>query len=205
LGNINIGIRINTNLTKVNAYRVGAFQQPAFSPIEADTVVYCSNLFYTFPKRLSINKFTLMYSLTPNNTIAGNLFAYLAVRFSNTFGPNGYNCTSILNVAPPVVPLKNEFGVYSDADINVPQYSTPSFPSIPTIPSIPFPPFTAIPLVPNLYLEPGTLLTSAAIGIGVTVAVGVLISILVAILIVGAIRKDQQKLYQFQQKTQTNT
>jgi len=114
--------RVNNqpNLPKVNAYRTGVDQVPAGSVAQADGFVYCQNLYFVAPKRLAANQgpFSNFPSADPN--AATNLFAFLCQRFFTSFSADGLNCASLLNVPPPVVPIKNMNNIFTGATITVP-------------------------------------------------------------------------------------
>jgi len=114
--------RVNNqpSLAKTNAYRSSVGQVQAQNNGQADGVVYCTNLYYTFPKRLAANQAVLFNAQSADPNVATNLFAFLAQRFFATFGPNGLNCASLLNVAQPVVPIMNGGGLFVGATVTVP-------------------------------------------------------------------------------------
>jgi len=114
--------RVNNqpSLVKTNAYRASVGQVQALNSAQADGVVYCTNLYYTFPKRLANNQAVLFNAQSADPNVATNLFAFLAQRFFATFGPNGLNCANLLNVAQPVVPIMNGGGLFVGATVTVP-------------------------------------------------------------------------------------
>jgi len=114
--------RVNNqpNLVKTNAYRSGVGQPSAGTVANADSVAYCTNIYYNAPKRLAANQALLFNFQSADPNVATNLFAFLCQRFFTTFGPDGLNCASLLNVAQPVVPVKNAGGFFVGATITVP-------------------------------------------------------------------------------------
>jgi hypothetical protein len=114
--------RVNNqpSLPKTNAYRAGCDQAPAGNVQAADGFIYCQNLYYTGPRRLALNAAPFSNFGSPMACVATNLFAFLGQRFATSFGPDGLNCASLLNVPPPVVPIKNMGGVFVGATITVP-------------------------------------------------------------------------------------
>jgi len=93
------------NLGKVNNFRSGCDQTLAGSVSQASGTTYCSNLYYTAPSRLSLNSVSFSKIVSPNPSIGNSLYSFLCARFANTFGPNGLNCTGLLNVNDPVMPI----------------------------------------------------------------------------------------------------
>jgi len=114
--------RVNNqpSLPKVNAYRAGCGQTPANVPTDADSFQYCFNLYYVGPKRIAQNSASFSNLGSPDANAATNLFAFLAQRYAMSFGPDGLNCASLLNVPPPIVPIKNMNGQFVGATITVP-------------------------------------------------------------------------------------
>jgi hypothetical protein len=87
--------RVNNqpNLSKVNSFRIGAGQPQAANVAAADTIAYCSNLYYTAVQRMAANKETFINYASPDPNIATDLFAFMAQRFANTFGIAGLDCS----------------------------------------------------------------------------------------------------------------
>jgi len=114
--------RVNNqpSLDKVNAYRAGCGQAIANVPTDADSFQYCFNLYYVGPKRIAANSASFSNLGSPDQNAATNLFAFLAQRYAMSFGPDGLNCASLLNVPPPIVPIKNMGGQFVGATITVP-------------------------------------------------------------------------------------
>ncbi|KAF8428034.1 hypothetical protein L210DRAFT_3564413 [Boletus edulis BED1] len=105
------------SLPKVNLYRDGT-GQPHADNNNASAVTYCqqiaqSGIFINQNQQL----FTNAGSPAPNT--ANNLFTFLAMRFSASFGPApGLGCTGLLNVANPVSLTMDGNGVVTAATIN---------------------------------------------------------------------------------------
>lgn len=120
LGHAMARLNNQPSLAKVNAYRQGTNQPFANTVGDADTVVYCTNLYYTLPARLNMNQNSFTNAGSPENDMATNLFAFLAQRFATTFTINGLNCAALLGVQNPVLPLMNNAGIATGAVITVP-------------------------------------------------------------------------------------
>jgi hypothetical protein len=114
--------RVNNqpSLLKTNMYRAGANQPNAANVQAADGFIYCQNFYFTAPKRMAINAAAFSNFGSPDPNAATNLFAFMGQRFATAFGPDGLNCAALLNVAPPVVPIKNMMGIFVGATITVP-------------------------------------------------------------------------------------
>jgi len=114
--------RINNqpSLDKTNKYRAGCGQTLAIKAADADSFQYCWNLYYVGPKRLAANANVFNNAESPDPNAASNLFAFLAQRYANSFGPDGLNCAALLGQPPPVIPIKNMGGLFVGATINVP-------------------------------------------------------------------------------------
>jgi hypothetical protein len=125
--------RVNNqpSLQKTNAYRAGCGQTQAASLTQADGLTYCNNIYFTAPARLLKNEGPFTDFTSPDMNAASNLFAFLAQRFAATFGPDGLGCLSLLNVAPPVVPVMNMGGMFVGATITPPN-TTPPQTGLPT-------------------------------------------------------------------------
>jgi len=112
------------SLAKTNAYRAGCGQPAANSLAQADGLTYCNNIYFTAPARLLKNEGPFTDFTSPDMNAATNLFAFLAQRFAATFGPDGLGCLTLLNVAPPVVPVMNMGGMFIGATITPPNAGT---------------------------------------------------------------------------------
>src|SRR5258707_2104431 len=106
------------DLNKINAYRRGVDQQPAASLNDASTTTYCNNLLKIGPARLQLDMQFTQNGQSPDAAAANSLFTFLAQRFSTTFGPNGLNCTGLLNLQNPVTLTTDGNGVATAATIN---------------------------------------------------------------------------------------
>jgi hypothetical protein len=114
--------RVNNqpSLTKVNAYRQGVGQPPAATLKDADSFAFCYNYYYTAPARMAKNQILFFNTVSPDPNAAANMFGFLAQRFFQAFGPDGLDCTNLLNVPQPVVPIKNANALVVGATITVP-------------------------------------------------------------------------------------
>jgi hypothetical protein len=123
--------RVNNqpSLAKTNLYRAGCGQTQAATVAGADGFAYCNNMYFTAPARLLKNEgpFTNLASADPN--AATNLFAFLTQRFATAFGPDGLGCLSLLNVPPPVVPIKNMGGTFVGAVVTPPNTNNGGLPT----------------------------------------------------------------------------
>jgi hypothetical protein len=108
------------SLQKTNLYRVGCNQVQATTLSAADGTVYCQNLYFNGPKRLAANAQGFSNFGSPDPNAATNLFAFLVQRMFTSFGPDGLNCASLLNVVNPIVPTVNMNNVFVGGTINVP-------------------------------------------------------------------------------------
>jgi len=108
------------SLDKVNLYRQGVDQQTTSSVNGADSASYCYNLYYTAPKRLSLNSDRFSNLVSPDPNVATSLFAYMASRLSVSFGENGLGCVNLLGVPNPVTLQTSATGVALGATIYVP-------------------------------------------------------------------------------------
>jgi hypothetical protein len=111
------------NLTKVNLYRAGADQTPAASltgtaATDANTTTYCQNLVNIALPRLQLDMTIFQNQPSPDGGVtATTLFGFLANRLNATLGPNGLNCTGLLNIQNPVALTTNGNGVVTSATI----------------------------------------------------------------------------------------
>ena len=114
-----------TNLGKLNAYRVGVDQPAAQSLSAAGTKAYCKNLLAIAPQRLLLDAPLTKAAPSVDPAVANTLFTFLAQRFVFTFEANGLNCTKSLDQPDPVSVKTDENGVAIDATINGAKISTP--------------------------------------------------------------------------------
>ncbi len=106
------------DLNKTNAYRRGVDQQPAAGLNDASTTTYCNNLLKIGPARLQLDMQFTQNRPSPDAAAANSLFTFLAQRFSTSFGPNGLNCTGLLNLQNPITLTTDGNGVATAATIN---------------------------------------------------------------------------------------
>jgi len=120
--------RVNNqpSLDKVNAYRIACGQPMAATVAQADSFQYCFNLYYVGPKRLAANLNSFSNLGSPDPNAATNLFAFLVQRYAMSFGADGLNCASLLQVPTPVIPIKNMGGQFVGGTIIVPVQPTGS-------------------------------------------------------------------------------
>lgn len=106
------------DMNKLNLYRAGV-DQPAVQTFgQASTRAYCKNLMNVGPARIMLDaQFTLVRP-SPDAAAANSLATFLAQRFATTFGANGLNCTTLLNVPNPVAVQVDNNGVAISATIN---------------------------------------------------------------------------------------
>lgn len=120
--------RVNNqpSLTKVNAYRQGVGQPPAANLQAADSFAFCFNYYYTAPARLAKNQNLLFNTVSADPNAATNMLGFLAQRFFQAFGPDGLDCTNLLNVPQPIIPILNANALVVGATITVPVAPTPA-------------------------------------------------------------------------------
>ncbi|KAL4068489.1 hypothetical protein V8B97DRAFT_1872995 [Scleroderma yunnanense] len=105
------------SLDKVNLYRAGVGQPKANHKNASDTT-YCQQ-FAQSGLFISTNEGTFTSAGSPAADQATNLFTFMAMRFSNSFGPApGLDCTDLLKVANPVNLTMNKNGVVTAAVID---------------------------------------------------------------------------------------
>jgi hypothetical protein len=111
------------NLQKVNLYRIGADEPPAASlngnaATDANTTTYCQNIISQAIPRLQLDMATFQQKPSPDGgATATTLFGFLANRLNATLGPNGLNCTGLLNIQNPVTLTTNGNGVVTSATL----------------------------------------------------------------------------------------
>jgi len=123
--------RVNNqpSLAKTNAYRAGCGQPVATTNAQADSLQYCVNLYYVGPARILKNAAPFSNAGSPMPGVATSLYAFLGQRYAMSFGPDGLNCASLLNVPNPVVPIMNMGGLFVGATITVPVQPTTAPPT----------------------------------------------------------------------------
>ena len=109
-----------TDLNKINAYRLGVDQMPAQNLAAASTTTYCNNLLNVGPARIQGDMQLTMGRPSPDAAVATNLFTFLGQRFAATFGANGLGCTTLLNKPNPVAVTVDGNGVATAVTITVP-------------------------------------------------------------------------------------
>ncbi len=104
-----------TNLEKINAYRVGVDQPSAQSKRDANTKMYCKNLLAIAPQRIFLDANLTKVQPSPDPAMANSLFTFLAQRFVTTYEKNGLNCMKLLDQRDPIKVKTNGDGVAVDA------------------------------------------------------------------------------------------
>ncbi|KAG2143087.1 hypothetical protein DEU56DRAFT_733586 [Suillus clintonianus] len=105
------------SLQKVNLYRAGVNQAQADNA-NASGTTYCQQ-FAQSGLFISLNQQLFTGKTSPAADQATNLFTFLAMRFSMSFGPvPGLACTQLLNVVNPVTLTTDGNGVVTAATIN---------------------------------------------------------------------------------------
>ena len=115
----------NTNLNKLNAYRVGVDQPRAKNMKAASTSMYCRNLLAIAPQRMLLDAQLTKARPSADPAAANSLFTFLAQRFVFTYEANGLNCTKLIGQPDPVSVTTDGNGVAIDATINDTTISTP--------------------------------------------------------------------------------
>jgi len=108
----------NTNLNKLNAYRVGVDQPMVKNMKAANTRIYCRNLLAIAPQRISLDAQLTKARPSADPAVANSLFTFLAQRFVFTYEANGLNCTKLLGKPDPIKVITDGNGVAVDATIN---------------------------------------------------------------------------------------
>ncbi len=112
-----------TNLGKVNLYRVGVDQTPAASltgnnATAANTTTYCQNIVNISLPRLNLDMTNFAAHPSPDGgATANSLFTFLANRLNATLGAGGLNCVGLLNIQNPVTLTTDGNGVVTAATI----------------------------------------------------------------------------------------
>ncbi|KAI6017123.1 hypothetical protein EDC04DRAFT_482180 [Pisolithus marmoratus] len=105
------------SLDKVNLYRAGV-GQPTADQNNASGTTYCQQ-FAQSGIFIASNENTFAQATSPAADQATNLFTFLAMRFSTSFGPApGLGCVTLLNVDNPVKLTMDGNGVVTAAVIN---------------------------------------------------------------------------------------
>jgi len=118
----------NPDLAKQNLYRQGVDQAPIPNAMVAQQqeVSFCRNVLATQPARIFDDKPLTRNRPSPDPAAANNLFTFLAQRFNFTFGPNGLNCSGLLNRPSPIVLTQDSNGVTVNATLNLSSYDGPN-------------------------------------------------------------------------------
>jgi hypothetical protein len=92
------------SLAKQNLYRAGVDQprEPSVASAAADERDFCRNILQIAPDRIETDRAWTITAASPDPATANNLFTFLAARLSFTVGPDGLNCTGLLQVTNPV-------------------------------------------------------------------------------------------------------
>ncbi len=115
----------NTNLNKLNAYRVGVDQPMMENMKAARTSMYCRNLLAIAPQRMLLDAQLTKARPSADPAVANSLFTFLAQRFVFTYEANGLNCTKLIGQPDPISVTTDENGVAIDATIDGTTISTP--------------------------------------------------------------------------------
>ncbi|HEX7736508.1 MAG TPA: hypothetical protein VF458_16785, partial [Ktedonobacteraceae bacterium] len=108
----------NPNVFKLDLYRAGADQRPAWSLNSASTTTYCKNLVSIGLPALQRDTATFQNQASPDGGAATNsLFTFLANRLNATLGDGGLNCTGLLNIQNPVTLTTDDNGIVTAATI----------------------------------------------------------------------------------------
>jgi len=108
------------SLPKTNSYRTGVNQPLAAKAADADSVAFCNNYYYVAPARLLANEKQLINFPSADVAAANSLYSFLAMRYVQSFGPNGIDCGTLLNVRSPINLTMNANGVIVGATISPP-------------------------------------------------------------------------------------
>lgn len=107
----------NSDLAKVNLYRVGVDQRKAEDLGEASTATYCKRLMSIQPAALSLRQTQLTNSRSPVAAIGNNLFTFMAARLVASY--QILRCDKF-GVANPVSVTTDINGVATSATITLP-------------------------------------------------------------------------------------
>ena len=103
------------NLAKVNEYRMGAGQFPAFFAADASTTTYCANVRVIASEKLILDRPFFTAYASPSPSVGNSLFTFMASRLNDTYSI--LNCQVLLNLPSPVTLIKNVQGIVIDAMI----------------------------------------------------------------------------------------
>jgi hypothetical protein len=107
------------SLVKQNLYRAGVDQprEPSATQASEDQLAFCQDILSIAPSRIQADEAWTISPASPDPAVANSLFTFLAARLSVTLGPDGLNCTSLLNVTNPVQ-LTQVNGIVVDASFS---------------------------------------------------------------------------------------
>ncbi|KAJ3008292.1 hypothetical protein HKX48_008659 [Thoreauomyces humboldtii] len=100
------------SLEKTNAYRNQVGQVPAARLSDADGKTYCQNFLTVGPPTIQSQKSMTVKGATPDPATGNNLFTFLGARFAASYV--NLNCSGLLGVESPVVPVLDKNGVAID-------------------------------------------------------------------------------------------
>jgi hypothetical protein len=106
----------DTDLNKLNLYRVGVDQPMAFNQDQASPTTYCQNLVNTGAPRIAQDASITGPQMSPDPAVGNNLLTFLAQRFVNTF--TNLNCKQLLGKADPIATKQDGNGVAISATFN---------------------------------------------------------------------------------------
>ncbi len=115
----------NSNLDKINAYRIGVDQPLARNMQAANTRLYCTNLLAISPQRMMLDAQFTKTIPAPDPAVANTLFTFLAQRYVTTYEENGLNCMKLLGKPDPLKVKTDGNGVAIDATIDGTTIDTP--------------------------------------------------------------------------------
>lgn len=117
----------NSNLNKLNAYRVGVDQPLAQNSLADSTRLYCANLLAMAPQRIILDDHMTRAIPSPDPAAANTLFTFLAQRFVTTYGAAapGLNCAKLIGQPDPISVKTDKNGVAIAATINGNKINTP--------------------------------------------------------------------------------
>lgn len=106
------------NREKVNAYRLGVDQPLAQNDLKASTQIYCGFLRMVGPARMLLDSAFTIAQPSPDPAAANSLLTFLEQRYVTSYGPNGLNCTALLNLPDPITVQTDAKGVAINGTIN---------------------------------------------------------------------------------------
>ncbi|KAH6583385.1 hypothetical protein BASA61_008002 [Batrachochytrium salamandrivorans] len=106
------------SIKKTTLYRLQV-NQPVATAKNDGTVAYCKNLLKIAPARLLKDKSLTIKAASLDPAVGDTLFTFLAARLDTSFGPQGLDCVTLLNIDSPVITTKNSDGVVTNAKFNL--------------------------------------------------------------------------------------